>query len=127
MSSANVIFNSIPKNDYMHFFVGNKLNAKKIVEALHYKKEDIAVAANVPVNSVRYDNKMPEDLKIRLTEWATALNLVAEFFNDPEKAVLWFTIPNPMLGDITPRDMIRVGRFKKLLKFIQTALSENTR
>jgi hypothetical protein len=65
---------------------------------------------------------MPEDLRLRLTEWATALNLVAEFFKDQDKTILWFTIPNPLLGDIAPRDMIRVGRFKKLLKFIQTAL-----
>jgi uncharacterized protein (DUF2384 family) len=68
---------------------------------------------------------MPKELQERLMEWAVALNLVAQFFNDEQKTVLWFRTPNPLLGDMTPRDMIRVGRFRKLVRFIQTALSEN--
>lgn len=86
------------------------------------------MAANVPVYSVRYEpQKMPIELKERLTEWAVALNLVAGFFKDQEKTILWFNIPNPLLGGMSPKDMIRVGRFKKLLNFIQTALDENQR
>jgi uncharacterized protein (DUF2384 family) len=54
-----------------------------------------------------------------------ALNLVAQFFGDEQKTVLWLKTPNPLLGDMTPRDMIRIGRFKKLRRFIQNALSEN--
>jgi hypothetical protein len=68
---------------------------------------------------------MPADLKLRLIEWATAINLVATYFNDLNKTMLWFQVSNPLLGDMSPRDMIRIGRFKKLQKFIQTALSEN--
>ena len=68
---------------------------------------------------------MPAELKERLTEWATVLNLVEGFFNNQDKTLLWFTIPNPLLGGMSPRDMIRVGRFRKLLNFIQTALDEN--
>ena len=61
-----------------------------------------------------------------MMEWATALNLVAGFFeSDEQKTMLWFSTPNPLLGDMSPRDMIRVGRIKKLLKFIQTAVDEN--
>ena len=70
---------------------------------------------------------MPSDLRERLVEWATAINLVGSYFNDANKTMLWFQISNPQLGGMSPRDMIRVGRFKKLLKFIQTALDENTR
>ncbi|HLX52475.1 MAG TPA: MbcA/ParS/Xre antitoxin family protein, partial [Aquella sp.] len=58
-------------------------------------------------------------------EWATAINLVAEFFNDPNKTMIWFKTPNPQLGDMSPRDMIRIGRFKKLFSFIQSALNDN--
>ena len=61
----------------------------------------------------------------RIQEWAVALNLVAQFFRDEQKTVLWFKTPNPLLGDIAPRDMIRIGRFKKLRQFILQALSEN--
>jgi uncharacterized protein (DUF2384 family) len=79
------------------------------------------------MDSVRYDKKGSKDLKQRLAEWATALNLVANFFKDEQKTILWFNTPNPLLGNMTPRDMIRIGRFKKLLNFIQTALDENKR
>jgi hypothetical protein len=48
--------------------------------------------------------------------------LVAEYFKgDLEKTALWFKIDNPMLGDVSPREMIRAGRFKKLIKFIYNA------
>ena len=70
---------------------------------------------------------MPLELKEHLTVWATTLNLVDGFFKDKDKTILWFSIPNPLLGDMTPRDLIRVGRFKKLLNFIQTAIEENQR
>lgn len=124
------LFRTVPAKDYLHLFHSNgSPKGEKVVELLKYKKSDVSVAANVPVASVRYEpNKMPAELKERLTEWATALNLVAGFFHDDsQKTVLWFCMPNPLLGGMSPRDMIRVGRFKKLLNFIQSALEENQR
>jgi hypothetical protein len=51
---------------------------------------------------------------------------VLKFFEgDTKKALLWFATPNPMLGDITPTDMATMGRVKKLLKFVETAVNEN--
>lgn len=125
MQSA--LFRSVPEKDYFQLLPHGEPNGKKIVDLLRYRKEDVSTAANVPMPSVRYDQKMPADLRERLIEWATAINLVANFFADGDKAMLWFQTPNPLLGNMTPRDMIRVGRFKKLLKFIQTALEENKR
>ncbi len=119
------LFRTVPEKDYFDLFSDGEPDAKKVVDLLKYKKEDISVAANIPLESIRYDQKMPAELKERITEWATALNLVAGFFHDGEKTVLWFTMPNPLLGGMSPRDMIRVGRFKKLLKFIHNALGEN--
>ena len=119
------LFRNVPPRDVLHLFDDGRPNAKRVVQLLNYKKEDVSVASNVPVSSVRYDVKMPEELVERIREWATALNLVANFFNDEHKTMLWFQLPNPLLGNMSPRDMIRVGRFNKLLKFIQTALDEN--
>ena len=122
------LFRTVPAKDYLHLFDKGMPDGEKVVKLLNYKKADVSVAANVPVASVRYEpKKMPAELKERLTEWATALNLVAGFFNDNDKTILWFCMPNPLLGDMSPRDMIRVGRFKKLLNFIQSALDENQR
>jgi hypothetical protein len=119
------LFRNVPQKDILHLFEGDRPNAKKVVELLKYKKEDVSVASNVPMASIRYDLKMPEELLERMREWATVLNLVGNFFNDESKTMLWFQMPNPLLGNMTPREMIRVGRFHKLLKFIQTALDEN--
>lgn len=125
--ASNALFKTVPEKDYFQLIKKGRPDGRKVVELLEYQKEDVSVAAGVPLSSVRYDEKMPTELKERLYEWATALNLVAGFFNDNDKTLLWFRVPNPLLGGLSPRDMIRVGRFKKLLKFIQTALDENQR
>lgn len=127
MSTAQVLFGNVPQNDTLGFYKNGVPQYKKPVDFLNFRKDDVAVATNRPKNSVRYDQKMPEELKERLIEWATAINLVAGYFNDADKTMTWFQVPNPELGSISPRDMIRLGRFKKLYKFITTALDENVR
>lgn len=55
----------------------------------------------------------------------TIFDLVAQTFDgDAEKTALWFRTKNPMLGDIAPRDMIRLGRFDRLRRFIIGAIAE---
>ena len=123
------LFRSVPDKDYLHLFnKNNVVQGDKVVELLNYKKTDVAAATNISINSIRYEEeRIPLELKERLTEWAIALNFVASFFKDADKTIIWFATPNPLLGNMSPRDMIRIGRFKKLLNFIQTALNENAR
>lgn len=122
------IFSNIPKKDYLSLLNKGEVRAAKVIDFMEFRKDDVAKAAGVPTNSVRYDKRMPIVLRDRLTEWANLFNLVAQFFDgDPIKTELWFKTTNPMLGDISPRDMIRYGRSQKLLKFIINALAENQR
>lgn len=124
--SGVALFETIPREDYLSLFPSGDINYEKVIDLLDFEKKDVARASNVALNSVRYDPpKMPKELQDRIQEWAVALNLVAQFFKDEQKTVLWFKTPNPLLGDIAPRDMIRIGRFKKLRQFILQALSEN--
>ena len=52
--------------------------------------------------------------------------LVLEFFEGNEKKRdLWFDTPNPMLGRVSPYEMITLWREEKLLKWIKTSLEEN--
>lgn len=125
--SSTALFNTIPKKDLLSLFAGGHTNFQKVVKLLEFSKSDVAKASKIPSMSVRYDQKIPKDLADRLQEWAIALNIVAQYFQDEHKTVLWFKTPNPLLGNIAPRDMIRVGRFKKLQRFIQNALDENER
>jgi uncharacterized protein (DUF2384 family) len=124
--SRLALFETIPKQDYLSLFPSSGTDYEKVVDLLDFRKKDVARASNVSLHSVRYDPpKMPKELQDRIQEWAVALNLVAQFFGDEQKTVLWFKTPNPLLGDIAPRDMIKIGRFKKLRQFILQALSEN--
>lgn len=124
--SAVGLYQNVPEKDYLSLFEGNHADYASVVKHLDFKKEDVALATGTPVSSIRYDHKIPKEVSERITEWANLLNLVAQHFKgDVSKTILWFTLPNPLLGNITPRDMIRLGRYKKLLKFIMNALSEN--
>ena len=125
MPSAQKLFDTVPSKDVLGFYRKGVPQYKKPVEFLNFKKNEIALAADTPVNSIRYDGKMPEELRQRIMEWAMAINLVASFFGDMDKTRLWFQIPNPQLGNISPKDMIKLGRFKKLNKFILSALQDN--
>ncbi len=125
-ATTSALFDTVPKQDYLSLFLSDRTDYQKVVRLLDFKKNDVARASNISVHSIRYDPpRMPKELEERLNEWAVALSLVAQFFQDEQKTVLWFKTPNPLLGDMTPRDMIRIGRFRKLRRFIQNALSEN--
>ncbi len=120
------LFESVPKTDVFQLFdQRGRPDAKRILGGLSFKNDDVAAAADIARTKVRFDEKMPVELKERLIEWATAINLVGQYFKDFNNTMIWFHTPNPMLGNQSPRDMIRIGRYRKLLKFIQTALYEN--
>ena len=126
-ATAQSIFDNVPRRDEFNLFQGSEPNVRNVVDFLKYKKRDISVATGIPERSVRYDSKMPSELKTRAIEWAVAINLVGSYFKDREKTMLWFQAINPLLGNVSPRAMIRAGQIKKLLKFIITALDENKR
>jgi len=120
------IFANIAQRDYFSLFDGKRARFQEVVGLLDFKKTDVAKATEVPLNSVRYDEKMPKELADRIEEWANLLNLVAGHFGgDLDKTTRWFAAQNPMLGNVAPRDMVRFGRYNKLLKFILNAVSAN--
>jgi hypothetical protein len=121
------LFGTVPREDYLDLFPSGETDYERAVGLLGFKKKDVARASNVPLQSIRYDRKMPKELEDRVSEWAVALALVAQFFRDGPKTILWFKTPNPLLGNLAPREMIRVGRFRKLHRFINNALAENER
>jgi len=42
-----------------------------------------------------------------------------------EKAIIWFNEDNPMLGDVSPLYMLRMGRRTRLEKFVSEAEESN--
>jgi hypothetical protein len=89
---------------------------------VHLSKGDLSKLTGVAKSSVRFDAHVPVPVAEYLRELANIANLVAEFFEgDSQKVGLWFELSNPMLGNLSPRDMIRVGRHKRLLNFVLEA------
>lgn len=118
------IFQTIHKKDLLEFSRDSQFDYDRIVEFLELDRNAVSKIAGVSKNSVRLaPDRIPKQVKERLDEIANICLLVAEYFNgDRLKTALWFKTSNPLLGDISPRDMIRFGRYKKLMKFILQAL-----
>jgi hypothetical protein len=92
---------------------------------LGLKREDVSLLALVSVKSVSLDDAIPEQVKVRLEEISNTINLVAQAFGgNPEKTTAWFRVSTPLLGDVSPRDMIRLGRYERLRKFFINAMLE---
>jgi hypothetical protein len=109
------------------FWADQTLKSRAVAEFLDLDKRSVAKLAGVAPTSVRFDQKIPKEVLERLQEIANICGLVAQFFNgDAAKTALWFKTKNPLLGDITPRDMIRYGRYEKLRRFIMNALEDDT-
>lgn len=124
MPSGSGLFESVA-DDYMHFGRGSAFDPRRVPELLDLKKADVSRLAAVSVSSVRYDDAIPVQVRERLEEIANTINLVAQAFDgDAEKTLMWFRTRNPLLGDISPKDMIRLGRYERLRKFIINAMTE---
>lgn len=48
------------------------------------------------------------------------------FENNYKKTLLWFSNKNPLLGNVSPIEMLKNGRVEKLCNFIHNQISENT-
>lgn len=128
MHQSNRIFDTVSRGDPLNLWsgAGGRLDYQAVVDLLSFSKNDISKVAGVAKQSVRFDERIPEEVRNRLQEIANICDLVGEYFDgDAEKTALWFRTPNPMFGGISPRDMIRFGRYKKLLKYILESRDQN--
>ena len=117
--NSESLFSTVPSRDYLNFKKGKSTNYSSVVNFLGLSKEDISKMTDVAKKSVRYDERIPAEVKKYLDQIANICQLVAEVFEgDFEKTALWFNTVNPSLGMISPRDMLRIGRYKKLMQFI---------
>lgn len=109
--------------DYLQFGSGRQFKAKEVADYLRLTKMEVARLASVEEDEVRYDDDAPAAVRKCLEEIAATINLVArQFDGDVERTVVWFKARNPMLGDVSPQDMIRRGRHSRLRLFIGRAM-----
>ena len=123
---GSALFATVPKTDPLHFRTSEGTDFKKVAAFLKFDQNDLSKISGVSKKSIRFDENIPADLRERLEQISTVCSLVAVYFDgDKHKTYQWFTLPNPMLGGTKPRDMIRLGRYNKLLKFIVEAMQLN--
>lgn len=119
------ILDTIAERDYIGFesnIADHSPNYKAVPEFLDFDKKAVSQLGGVAQTSVRYDSDIPHSLALRLEETANIVNRVVGLFDgNLKKAALWFRTPNPMLGEVRPRDMLRMNRYKRLAKFIDDA------
>jgi hypothetical protein len=120
------LFKTVSTRDSLQFWQGNALNYQKVREFTGFDVRDIARMTGLAKSSVRYDAKAPKEVREHLENIANICNLVFQFFQDDVKTKLWLQTPNPMLGNVSPRDMLRFGRYAKLLRFVNQAMEEGS-
>jgi len=119
---TSAITSHIAMQDLLGFYEGGSADYKRIADLVQLSKADLSKLSGVAQSSVRFDSNIPVPVAERLRELANIANLVAEYFNgDVQKVGLWFELANPMLGNVSPRNMIRGGRYKRLLNFVLEA------
>jgi hypothetical protein len=120
--ATRTIASHIAREDLLGLYSKGQPDYKRIAELVRLSKADLSKLSGVSKSSVRFDEDIPLPVAERLRELANIANLVAEYFNgDVHKVGLWFELPNPMLGNISPRNMIRGGRYQRLLNFVLDA------
>lgn len=124
VGSAALLFSTVPAHDYLQFWQAGRFQPQRVVRFLGLSKAEVAQLAGIAVSSVRFDGKAPRDLTERLSEIAATCTLVAQFFEgNAIKTGLWFKTANPMMGDVSPREMIRQGRHTEVRRFVMEAVS----
>jgi uncharacterized protein (DUF2384 family) len=124
MPTPASLFRTVAPSDPLRFWQGQNLNYDKVRDFAGFDTAEIARMTGLKKNSVRYDERAPREVREHMAAIANICNLVFGFFDDAVKTKLWFTTPNPMLGNTSPRDMIRHGRYEKLLRFVTEALED---
>ena len=121
------LFRTVSRKDYLQFGSGDAFEPQRVAQFMDLNRSDVAKVSGVALSSVRFDKNIPKDVLERFKEIANICGLVAQFFGgDVAKTSTWFKTKNPMLGNLAPRDMIRFGRYQKLLRYVIEALEENS-
>lgn len=122
----NPLFANIPQDDLFGIKTKDGFNYKKMTQLLGFNKRKVAKAAGISESSVRYDGRMPVDLEDFFRELISVLAVVSKQFDgDKQETLLWFNMPNTLLGGLSPAQMITLGKHKKLMKFIQRSIEGN--
>ena len=121
------IFNTVPRHDVFGFYNKGRIKYKEVADTLDFSRKEISKAARIAISSVRYEeNKIPDKMKDFLGHMAWLLHVTHEHLKDKNKVIQWINSPNPICGGFSPKDMIRMGQYKKLVRIVSSYIEGNT-
>lgn len=121
------IFNTVPNKDVFGFYDKGKIKYKRVADTLNFNRKEISKATRVAISSVRYEkNKIPDNMIEFLTAMTWLLNTTYEHLKNKDKVILWLNTPNPICGGFSPKDMICMGQYKKLIKIVSSYITGDT-
>jgi hypothetical protein len=110
--------------EFLSVGCGASFAPERVRAFLKLKVVDVSRLTSVDARAVRFDDLMPTVIRECLEEFNDTINMVARRFDgDLDKTSAWFKAKNPLLGDISPRDMIRLGRHNRLRRFVIDAIA----
>lgn len=124
MQAQPRLFDSVPSALPMLWNEQGRVQPEEVRKLLDLSKSDFAKAAHASQKQIADRLRIPQEVEERVRVWARILEEVARFFDgDIKKTMLWFGIPNPLLGEVSPRDMILYGRASKLLQIVRDEIA----
>ena len=112
---------TLPESVLGLFLSNGEVSVEKTCEFLEISKKQLAAAFGVSENVIRPE-RMSQVTKDRFYKLAEAIERAALLLEkDANKTKLWFRLPNPNLGDISPRSLIIAKRSEVVLNFIDSA------
>ena len=115
------IFNTVPTHDVFGFYNKGKIQYKEIAKTLDLKRKEVSKAARVAVKSVHYEeDKIPDEVKDFLMNMVWLLHVTHKHLKDRNKVIQWINSPNVICGGVSPKDMMCIGQYKKLVKIVDS-------
>jgi len=111
------LFKTVPKRKILSFIYdeNNEVNVRELMGFLHLEKSEIAALCGIKQESVRFDERMPVDVRNLFIEIANMCELVGQYFEgDPVKTETWFKVVNPKLNNQSPVHLIKAGKCKDI-------------
>ena len=115
MTEANdTIFKTVPRGRFNPIYSDGSLNPVKVLQFLNLCQEDMKKLTGM--KSVRLDDRMSDDLRLKILEIANLIELTAQYFdNKPAKMKAWMLSHNPKLNNLRPIDWVKDNKIQELM------------
>jgi hypothetical protein len=121
-NTANIITESEFSNTLGLLTEEGKASPTETAEFLEISLNKLAKALGV--DTLRQDRLGPMAEK-KLQDLAVSLEVIAQSFGgNKTKARYWINTPNLHLGGAIPRDLILIGKYRKVVEFVEAVRDE---